>query len=330
MNKGMVEVAAEAGDEGLSIRNGSTALVADPQAAVSRYLHAATADNTRRAYQGAIRHFLAWGGRLPCDEAMVLHYLADHAETLNPRTLGVRLAALSQWHQIQGFANPVRTPQVSKMLKGVARVHGRPARKAVALPVEDLVRLAARLDARGDLRSVRDSALLQVGFYGAFRRNELCALEVSWLEWVPRGVRILLPRSKTDTEGRGVVKAIPAAKAGPCPVQALRRWLEASGIEEGPVFRRVGRWGTVGAAALAAGSLNEILVERAREAELGYAEQLSGHSLRRGLATSAYRAGADFKAIKRQGGWRFAGTVQGYIDEAGEFDVNAAGVLLGS
>ena len=29
------------------------------------YLHAATAEHTRRAYRAAIRHFERWGGRLP-------------------------------------------------------------------------------------------------------------------------------------------------------------------------------------------------------------------------------------------------------------------------
>ena len=55
---------------------------------------------------------------------------------------------------------------------------------------------------------------------------------------------------------------------------------------------------------------------------------MSSHSLRRGLATSAYRAGADFLEIKRQGGWRHDGTVHGYIEEAKAFEENAAGSLL--
>jgi hypothetical protein len=46
------------------------------------------------------------------------------------------------------------------------------------------------------------------------------------------------------------------------------------------------------------------------------------------MATSAYRAGADFRDIKRQGGWRHDGTVQGYIEEAGRFEENAASHLL--
>ena len=79
---------------------------------------------------------------------------------------------------------------------------------------------------------------------------------------------------------------------------------------------------------LASASVNSILDGYAEAAELGYVPQLSSHSLRRGMATSAHRAGADFRDIKRQGGWRHDGTVQGYIEEAGQFEDNAAGSLL--
>ncbi len=75
-------------------------------------------------------------------------------------------------------------------------------------------------------------------------------------------------------------------------------------------------------------SINAILADCASMAGLDYVPDLSSHSLRRGMATSAYRAGADFRDIKRQGGWRHDGTVQGYIEEAGRFQENAAGHLL--
>lgn len=88
------------------------------------------------------------------------------------------------------------------------------------------------------------------------------------------------------------------------------------------------KWGEVGADALHASSINTILANSAKLSGLDYVPQLSSHSLRRGMATSAYRAGADFRDIKRQGGWRNDGTVQGYIEEAGRFEENAASSLL--
>jgi integrase len=108
----------------------------------------------------------------------------------------------------------------------------------------------------------------------------------------------------------------------------LKRWLEAANIISGAVFRRVTRWGAIGTEPLSDGSINDILEACAKAADLAYVPELSSHSLRRGLATSAHRSGADFKDIKRQGGWRHDGTVQGYIEEAGRFEANAALALL--
>ena len=115
---------------------------------------------------------------------------------------------------------------------------------------------------------------------------------------------------------------------GCCPATALRRWLTAAGITSGPVFRRVTRWGVTGYNALDAGSVNSILEQCAIEAGLAYVPELSSHSFRRGLATSAHRSGADFSDIKRQGGWKSDATVNGYIEEANRFERNAAGSLL--
>ena len=293
-----------------------------------RFLAAATSDNTRRTYRSAIRHFQAWGGVLPCDEAALIRYLLTFAEVLNPRTLALRLTALSQWHRYQGFPDPAASATVRKTLRGIERVNGRPRRKSKALVLEDLELIVTHLDSLEGLAARRDSALLQVGYFGAFRRSELVTLEVQYVQWEREGLRITLPRSKTDQEGEGLERAIPYGDSLCCPTKALRGWLEAAQIEQGPLFRRVSRWGVIGEVALHEGSVNTILAARAEAAGLLYVPEMSSHSLRRGLATSAYRAGADFLEIKRQGGWRHDGTVHGYIEEARAFEENAAGSLL--
>ncbi|MEA9979938.1 MULTISPECIES: tyrosine-type recombinase/integrase [unclassified Pseudomonas] len=293
-----------------------------------RFLAAATSDNTRRTYRSAIRHFQAWGGVLPCDEAVVIRYLLSFADVLNPRTLALRLTALSQWHRYQGFHDPAASATVRKTLRGIERVNGRPRHKAKALLLGDLELIVAHLDTLEELAALRDNALLQLGYFGAFRRSELVTLEVQYLQWEREGLRITLPRSKTDQEGEGLERVIPYGDNLCCPTKALRRWLDAAQIEQGPLFRRISRWGDVGGVALHEGSVNTILGARAEAAGLLSVPEMSSHSLRRGLATSAYRAGADFLEIKRQGGWRHDGTVHGYIEEARAFEENAAGSLL--
>lgn len=86
--------------------------------ALQDYLHAATSDNTRKAYRSAIRQFEKWGGRLPTDQQTVIRYLLAKAEMLNTRTLDLHLTAIAQWHRFQGLRNPVDEPMVSKAMEG--------------------------------------------------------------------------------------------------------------------------------------------------------------------------------------------------------------------
>ncbi|MDY7574609.1 site-specific integrase [Actimicrobium sp. CCI2.3] len=312
----------------LSRQVGTVEVEAELAARHRVFLAAATSDNTRRTYRAAIRHFLLWGGVLPADESVVIRYLLAHADSLNPRTLALKMTALSQWHRHQGFPDAASTPTVRKTLTGIGRLHGKPKQKAKALSLEGLERIVTHLASLPSLTARRDSALLQLGFFGGYRRSELVSLRVEDLAWETEGLVITLARSKTDQQGEGIIKAIPFGEELCCPVSALRDWLTRAGITTGPLFRPVSKWQTLGAGALHAGSVNTILAQCATLAGLAAGHEFSSHSLRRGMATSAHRAGADFQDIKRQGGWLHDGTVQGYIEEAGRFESNAAGSLL--
>lgn len=64
-------------------------------------------------------------------------------------------------------------------------------------------------------------------------------------------------------------------------------------VTAGSIFRSVSKWGIVGDKGLDPASVNTILAYCEKAAGLDYAPEFSSHSLRRGMATSAYRAGAD-------------------------------------
>lgn len=293
-----------------------------------RYIEAATAENTRRAYRSAIRHFERWGGRLPAEVKTVSAYLLAHAEVLNPRTLSLRLTALRQWHQLQGFPDPTAAPEVRKILQGIARQHGKPKRQAKAFRLEHLEAMINQLSVQSDPKACRDRALLLIGFFGAFRRSELVAIQVKHLQWEPEGLIITVPRSKTDQSGEGRLKALPYGEGQLCPVTALKAWLEVTAIKTGFIFRRINRWKAILDTPLHPASVNLILKAVARQVKLDFVPELSSHSLRRSLATTAHRAGASFESIKRQGGWVHDATVWEYIEAAQRFEENAAAVLL--
>ena len=86
------------------------------------------------------------------------------------------------------------------------------------------------------LKGVRDRALLLLGFAGAFRRSELVALDVADIAETETGLLVTIRRSKTDQDGEGVTIAITRGDVA-CPARALREWLDAAGIEAGPIFR---------------------------------------------------------------------------------------------
>lgn len=314
----------------LSLRNNQTTVpVSSDSNLLGHYLKAATSDNTRKAYRTAIRQFEKWGGRLPTDQESIVHYLLARAEELNPRTLELHLTAISQWHQVQSLNDPVRTPLVRKTMDGIRRIHGKPKQKAKALRLEHLTTMLTHLNQLPESnKKRRDIALLLTAFFGAFRRSELVSIQVSDLNWEPEGLIIQLARSKTDQEGEGKMRALPFGDSTVCPASAIKLWLEASGITQGSVFRPINRWGQIKAKPLSPGAVNALLKALGTACDFDFVPDLSSHSFRRGLSTSAAREGVDFELIKKQGGWKSDSTVWGYIEEGRQLSDNATIVLM--
>lgn len=297
--------------------------------ALRQYLHAATADNTRKAYRSAIRQFEKWGGRLPTTADTVVRYLLDRAGALNTRTLDLHLTAISRWHYHQGFDDPARKPLVQKTMEGIRRIHGQPKRKAKALRLEHVAKMVNHLRQLPDTRKKnRDIALVLTGFFGAFRRSELVTIEVQDLHWEPEGLLIQLPRSKTDQQGGGLIRALPFGAVECCPATAIKEWIAVAEFTHGPVFRAVNRWGQVQPTALRPGAVNDLLKSLGQACQFDFVPDLSSHSFRRGLSTSAARERVDFELIKKQGGWKSDATVWGYIEEGQQLSDNAAVVLM--
>jgi len=296
--------------------------------APNRYIQAASSDNTRKAYQSDVNHFTQWGGLLPASSEIIVRYLHAFAATLNPRTLARRLTAIKHWHTYQGFTDPTSSPLIRKTLTGILNVHGQPKNKAPALSLDHLTKMAAFMKQQGTLAMWRNNALLQVGFFGAFRRSELVNIQFEQITFVPEGMDILIPRSKTDQTSEGQCCAIPYGDHELCPVTALKTWCEKAAITSGFVFRSIDRHQHINSSPLLGKSVSTIIKKVAKGCELQNAEDFSGHSLRRGFATTASRKGAPFASIMRHGRWRHEGTVLGYIEEGQRFEANAAKIIF--
>ncbi len=295
---------------------------------IQTYLHAATSNNTRKAYQQDIRHFMSEGGLLPANTSVLLNYLQKQANNLKPQTLKRRLTAIKHWHTYQGFPDPTSHPLIRKTLSGIARIHGKQVVKAAALSLDQLNIISTILNARGSLSDTRNRALILIGFFGALRRSELVAIKWEDIQFLDEGITIMISRSKTDQSGEGQTCAIPYGRGELCPVVALQQWQAISKQRQGPVFRAINKHQQIQNNALTPLSVNHILKKVATETQLPNPENFSGHSLRRGFATAASKKGVPMVAIMRQGRWRHEGTVYGYIEEGQRFTDNAVNALL--
>lgn len=312
------------------LRNGEQLIqITNESNAIRKYLHAATSDNTRKAYRSAIRQFESWGGRLPSDQQTLVRYLLAKAEVLNTRTLDLHLTAIAQWHRYQGFRNPVDEPIVRKSMEGIRRTHGKPKKKAKALRLEHIGMIVDHLRHQPDSkRNARDLAIVLTGFFSAFRRSELVSIQIQDLSWEPEGLVVHLPRSKTDQESAGTKRALPFGDKNVCPGTAIKAWLGQSKLTEGPLFRSINRWDQVGDKALNPSAVNEILKGLGVACNFEFVPDLSSHSFRRGLSTSAAREKVEFDLIKKQGGWKSDATVWGYIEEGQQLTDNATTPLM--
>ncbi len=84
--------------------------------------------------------------------------------------------------------------------------------------------------------------------------------------------------------------------------QSLRPKSKSASITTGPIFRAVNRWDQLSDSAMTLGVINLWLKSLALLCEFNFTPELSRHSFRRGLPTSAAREKIAFELIKKQGG----------------------------
>jgi integrase len=261
---------------------------------------------------------------LPAAPAVVALYLSARATAgKKVATLQRELAAISQAHKVAGLASPRSDAAVQEVLKGIRRTVGvAPTQeKAPLLPLE-LRAISAALPE--GLIGKRDRALLTLGFAGAFRRSELVGLLVEDFAFNDDGLTVTLRRSKTDQEGEGRKVGVPfGSHPDTCPVRAVKAFLAAAELTEGPAFRHINRHGRMGSAALSGHAL-ALVVKRAVARTGLDASKYAGHSLRAGLVTAAAKAGKSTHSIMRQTGHKSLAMVSRYIRDVKLFDDNAA------
>lgn len=297
------------------------------------YQDAADAPATLKAYAADLANYHAWCERngllaMPATPQVVGAYLAAAGEGYALPTLRRRVAAIARACGVAGAPLDTKHPAIRETLRGIARTHGSPARRAAALTTAEIRKLSRACGA--DLAGARDRALLLIAFAGALRRSELVGLDVAHVAWSDDGLKLTIVRSKTDKQGEGAEISLPVGRnEETCPVAALKAWLDLGKIAAGPLFRKVGRGGKVARTRLSPDAVRQILLKRAALAGVKgtLAESISPHGLRAGFVTTAYRNGVPDEEIMGHTRHRSLTVMRSYVRRSKLSQTSPAGKL---
>ena len=262
-----------------------------PAAALAQ---ASIAENTRRAYAGALRQFESTGQ--PETDAGVAAYLSRlYEEGRSAACAGMVVAALRFRARLHGRPSPVGAA-TTRVLAGFRRLAAERGRGKVAgVDWEQADRTAAMAEQPGDLAGLRDAAVVAVASDALLRVSEIVALDVPDVDLAEQTV--LIRHSKTDQEGKGAVQFL-----GQPTMERIQAWLQASGLTDGALFRAVNKSGRVQGERLTVRSIRRLITRRAKAA--GVDGRVSGHSLRVGSAQSLATAGASLVEMQVAGRWQ--------------------------
>jgi site-specific recombinase XerD len=303
--------------------------------------------NTLKSYHKDLRYFwtyinlrLGKEEAYPIDVSDVLIFLTehftkmpDHVEDelirlgvkrqkgpLKYATIKRRLFTISAFHTKQGLPNPCKHQMVREVMGKARRamiLNGVEVEKKAPAVKSVIEKLIATCD--DSLVGKRDKALILVAFSsGGRRRSELSALRVSDVQKISGGYQIRMYHSKSDYSG--IPKLYPVVGLSG---SALKEYLDTTGITSGPLFRNIGKHGSL-LDGLSAIGIQHVFKKRCKLASLDE-EALSSRSLRSGFVTESLNQSKSLHDIKAMTGHASFKSLEDYAIKSA---INPAADLL--
>jgi integrase len=296
------------------------------------YTQKSKSNNSRRTYKFGWDKFINWCNEHKYDLENLQHpiqmlvgmFISSMAKDrkLKPTSINCYLAAIKHYLW-ETKKIELDHPEIRRAMKGI-RHDMRDIRKIKkeAILVKDLQEILQPIQGSCKLIDIRDKALLLLGFSGAFRRSELAGIHLEHIKFDRDGITILLPWSKTDQAGQGQTVQIPYGRhQDTCPVTALKSWLNVAKIEQGAVFRSINKHGTIQPNQMSDKAVALIIKKRANS--LFNEKDVAGHSLRRGLVTSALEAKVSDTIVMRQTRHTSVNMLKEYYQDLKDYQNNA-------
>jgi len=294
------------------------------------------APSSRTTYRPYVRRFLIWCAsrginsttiRSDSNGHLLRGFLASMTDSKYAlSTIRVALSAITSKFRIPSWTTHA---DHAPFMRGVARLTAKPPSRKRPFRSRWLRRLARRAADAGSSDNpelVARMCLLSVGFYGALRRSEIAALNVSDVRFSHARAGghdydfalVTIRHSKTDQISAGQVVTLLPTRRACCPLFWLRRrlaLLPASG--SAPLFLIDGVRVTPANVAWVVKDVIRVVAPSHSTADY------AGHSLRRGGLTALASAGAPPAVVQQQARHRDPRSTAGYIQPSLTFLASA-------
>lgn len=271
------------------------------------------AHNTLRAYRADMEEFITYcaanaASPLPADPFVVAEFLIKTADDgIKASTIRRKVSSISAIHRLSYLNDPTKHPEVKIAVRKVNRKLGTRFKQAYPINRDLLERMLATCG--NDLQGIRDRMLLLIAYESLRRRSELVSLLIEDLVISDDGTStILLRDSKTDPTGEGFLISL-----GQRTTAAIRDWLSASGLSDGPLLRGLRNGHTT--AGYDSGQIGRTFKRIAHSCGVApnITKKISGHSTRVGSAQDLLLTGESLAQIMARVGWTKVDTVMRYV-----------------
>ncbi len=222
----------------------------------------------------------------PCPVPQLEKFLAHlYQQGHSISTVKQAVGSIDNWHKKNEEFCPGTSEKAKTLLHGIIRTissQGRGQQKSKdAITIDDLKKIEFK-DTVGDLRN---KAIALVMFAGGLRKGEAQRMLVEHITYTGGGFNLMIPFSKANQTGDfEKVSIMKGSDPEWCPVKVLVQWMERAEITEGPVWRRVDRYGAVGSKPLSPHAI--YLAIKNVGIRAGFAsDDIGSHSMRSGCAT---------------------------------------------
>jgi len=274
-------------------------------------LEGAYAPNTIRSYKSDYMHYSNWCQKyhydpLNINEDQFANYILEMGGILSIATIQRRMSNLSNIFNLIKSDNPTKDPVVILTFKKIRRKFGKPQKQAAPLTYDILTKLKDACS--DDIVGMRNKLLLQLGYETMRRRSEICQFKFEDLQYLGNCKHALLLRhSKTDQYNQGKIIPISGELSN-----MILRWSLAINQDSGYILRSFKR-NLSTRLSFTPASINHILKNLQKQADLNQIGELSGHSFRVGAALDLLDKNIPLEKIMLKGGWKSETSAMRYL-----------------